>query len=403
MANVSIPNLPSVSATTDLDILVIVDSGETTTSKITRADFLSGVGGLLVNGNGADSLTNAGNESKVTSQDGIWLQTSTPLGTGGFVQSLGGVVLGGYGDEKLRSSGSYTTISSSRSADIDAYNSFVGGGIFHNLVGGGYNGVIGGYQHYMGSNTTYNFFGGGENNLINDNKTHSGVIGSKNGRINGSYGFIASSNLNSNKGITSSSNYNTILGGTQDTQIQNVSQQSAIIASANVSITDGRYAVIIGGNGDRIDQEQNGTDTTSVILLGNKESNVGIDKQSISESGVMITNSYNSDIGVIGGNHNIAEATIIGSNNSSIKATTTPSKNVALIACESVNADNKNNLVVLGVNTYTADVDNAVVVPQLVMTEYASLNFADDAAAALGGVVLGGVYHTSGALKVRLV
>lgn len=42
MANVTIPSLPSVTAATDLDILVITNSVGTTTSKITRADLLNG-------------------------------------------------------------------------------------------------------------------------------------------------------------------------------------------------------------------------------------------------------------------------------------------------------------------------------------------------------------------------
>ena len=37
------------------------------------------------------------------------------------------------------------------------------------------------------------------------------------------------------------------------------------------------------------------------------------------------------------------------------------------------------------------------------MLDYATLNFADDTAAAAGGIPLGGVYHTAGALKIRIV
>jgi len=36
------------------------------------------------------------------------------------------------------------------------------------------------------------------------------------------------------------------------------------------------------------------------------------------------------------------------------------------------------------------------------MLDYATLNYADDAAAATGGIPLGGVYHTAGALKIRI-
>ena len=52
-----------------------------------------------------------------------------------------------------------------------------------------------------------------------------------------------------------------------------------------------------------------------------------------------------------------------------------------------------------GVNASTAD---TVTVNKLQMLDYPTLDFADDAAAATGGIPLGGVYHTSGALKIRI-
>ena len=58
--------------------------------------------------------------------------------------------------------------------------------------------------------------------------------------------------------------------------------------------------------------------------------------------------------------------------------------------------------VAIGKDTIAANA-NYVAVPYLEITNYSSLNYADDAAAATGGVPLGGVYHTSGALKIRTV
>lgn len=46
---------------------------------------------------------------------------------------------------------------------------------------------------------------------------------------------------------------------------------------------------------------------------------------------------------------------------------------------------------------------NTVTIKRLQMLDYATLDFADDTAAAAGGIPLGGVYHTSGALKIRIV
>lgn len=47
-------------------------------------------------------------------------------------------------------------------------------------------------------------------------------------------------------------------------------------------------------------------------------------------------------------------------------------------------------------------VENKTTTGTLVISDYANLNFADDAAAAAGGVELGGIYHTSGVLKIRI-
>lgn len=60
------------------------------------------------------------------------------------------------------------------------------------------------------------------------------------------------------------------------------------------------------------------------------------------------------------------------------------------------------NSVALG-RGVTAVWSNGTTVNLLAIASYASLDFANDAAAAGAGVPLGGVYHTSGALKIRIV
>ena len=47
--------------------------------------------------------------------------------------------------------------------------------------------------------------------------------------------------------------------------------------------------------------------------------------------------------------------------------------------------------------------DDATFVENLVIFNYSNLNYADDTAAAAGGVVLGQVYHNAGALRIRIV
>jgi len=57
--------------------------------------------------------------------------------------------------------------------------------------------------------------------------------------------------------------------------------------------------------------------------------------------------------------------------------------------------------VALGANITAATVDT-VTLQLLQIAGYATMNFADDTAAATGGIPLGGVYHTDGALKIRI-
>ena len=53
-------------------------------------------------------------------------------------------------------------------------------------------------------------------------------------------------------------------------------------------------------------------------------------------------------------------------------------------------------------SSFTTYVENLEAFDGIVMTDYANLDFASDAAAATGGVPLGGLYHNSGAMRIRI-
>ena len=57
----------------------------------------------------------------------------------------------------------------------------------------------------------------------------------------------------------------------------------------------------------------------------------------------------------------------------------------------------------LGRNVTAVNWIDSTTVNQLALINYAGLDFADDTAAAAGGVPLGGIYHTTGVLKIRIV
>jgi hypothetical protein len=98
--------------------------------------------------------------------------------------------------------------------------------------------------------------------------------------------------------------------------------------------------------------------------------------------------SYNT---ILGGFANIITGSTVGSYNTIIAGT---NNNISGSTSAST---------LIGLSNYTPTTSNAVFVENLVVTNYASLDFADDTAADIGGVVLGQVYHTSGALKIIIV
>jgi hypothetical protein len=107
-----------------------------------------------------------------------------------------------------------------------------------------------------------------------------------------------------------------------------------------------------------------------------------------SQNGVYIGNNSNHTAG--GNTHCVA----VG-----FSATTSANQTISLGANTLTTA---NDSVAIGYGV-TASTANTVTIKKLQMLDYATLDYADDAAAATGGIPLGGVYHTSGALKIRIV
>ena len=64
---------------------------------------------------------------------------------------------------------------------------------------------------------------------------------------------------------------------------------------------------------------------------------------------------------------------------------------------------NNTEVVAIGRNVTAINWTSSTTVNQIAFANYAGLNFADDTAAATGGVPLGGVYHNAGALRIRIV
>ena len=101
-----------------------------------------------------------------------------------------------------------------------------------------------------------------------------------------------------------------------------------------------------------------------------------------------IFNSWTCDIAGQSGNET-KFATIIGSESSQITGGT---RGTVLVGCSGRT----------GLNSHTTYVETLEAFTHVVLNDYSNLNFANDSAAATGGVPLGGLYHNAGDLKVRI-
>lgn len=290
MANISIPNLPSQTATTDLDILVIVDSGETTTSKITINDFLDG--------RIPTSVWEAG--SGTNSIQSVSAPPTQPSGLSAVA-----------GPSTLGATGSYS-VAFGQSAYATGFMSAAIG-------------------RSCQSNGGYDFTTGRSN--VNS----------------GQYGVMLGGYSTNNAGYMSG------------TFVANDCEQTGgaghrFTATSYGSFNYGEFGLILN-DGDNLAKASGST-----INGGSKNTLIN------------------------------TKASFIGGNNYN-----------AILQGQYVNIPiSYDHCVVIGVDNYTADTSNVVVVPGMVITNYSSLNYADDTAAAAGGVVLGQVYHNAGDLRVRI-
>lgn len=280
MANKTIPQLPLQTGITDNDLLAIVDSGETTTSKIRVATLLSGAGGAFKQGDASQSI--------------VPYYSPTSRGVSGDTTYV----------DKLNLEGEVFTSNANETFNLVQSDTTI-------------------------TDYPYNraFAGHGGSRISSTNAAGANMlIGTLQGRItNGAYNTLIG------MGAIQSTGYGNFMAGTQFTSIIRGS---------------GSYNVVQGGYYNRVNDGNNA--------------------------------------GVFGGNNN----NIYNDN--------------SVIAGGYGNTINNINCVILGGNSQSTLQDNEVVMPNVRVTNYASLNFSGDTAAAAGGVQLGQLYHDNGAARIRI-
>ena len=372
MANKTIPQLPEQTGITDNDLLAIVDSGETTTSKIKLSTLLSGVGGGAFQvGDATDSIvpgyspTSRGVTANTTYVDKLNVNLSNILDIDNGVNNTS-IIIGGYGTRGTNSGGLGSAIVGGRNPQLSGNANFVAGQ-FGSSIAGENNGMVAGRGNVIGGGE-YNFIGGGRS--VNVTAFYSGALGGNGNSVIGNYSTILGGNSNTNSGQWS---------GMIATDSSNCSGQRTMVASCHNSDILGspRFSTIMGGWGHSISTAAN---DDSLMILGGQDNIINNVGGSSNYSTIMqgsdqtISNSTNSII--VGGSNN----TLAGGTN------------VIMLGCSARTST----------SDYTTYVETLEAFDGVVLRNYASLNFASDAAAATGGVPLGGMYHNSGDMKIRI-
>ena len=406
MANTKISQLPLYSGTAaDLRWFVMNNSGETETFKFSGyTSPFRYTNNTFSSNNTYDTNVLPGSYNKII---------------GGFNHTLNGnynAVIGGYGHNFPNQ---YST------------NNFVGGGLSHTLEGGDRHGIIGGSGNYFyGGEQNYGVGGVSNQVFISNN---SGIIGGEycsvynngfgtkhNGIYNGAYNKIVDDAKDYNTIINGSNNvisgttyYGTIVGGEYNT----LSTASySFIGGGKYNILSGgtNYSSIVGG----LSNENYGN--YSGIFNGtlNKINNPATEHASIIASyssrtegdhshifGGLYNQIFSEQSLIVGGRENIINAgtsqtEMFGCRNSVMSGS---SIDVSFINTISGNSAGFSRIVMAGTTGRTATRDDATFVDNLVVFNYAALDFANDAAAAAGGVVLGQIYHHNGNMKIRIV
>jgi hypothetical protein len=275
---------------------------------------------------------------------------------------------------------------------------------------GSYNTILNGKTNTLSSTGFYNTILNGLSNTISSATFTSSIIGGKDNVLNiatGSTIFAGNS-----CSIIGDSTYSGILGGT-DNDIT-ATNKSAIIGGSQNYMSGGTESGIFTGF-------QNTNNGSRSVVIGGQANSIN---NPLAERAAIIS-SYNSSITgntdqsfVVGGNNNsigAGESFILGGNYSQItgggnneiigsrESTITGGNDVSLINTLNSNSGSYDRVVMLGTSGRTSTTSSATFVENLVVFNYAALDFANDTAAAAGGVVLGQVYHHNGDLRIRIV
>jgi hypothetical protein len=417
MANKTIAQLPLQTGITDNDLLAIVDSGETTTSRIKVSTLLSSAGGAFQTGDATDSIvpayspTSRGVAANTTYVDKLNVNLTNALDIDNGTNNSS-VTIGGYGTRTISGAGLGSAFVGGRDPQISGNANFAAGQ-FGSSIAGENNGMVAGRGNFITAGE-YSFIGGGRSNVTSN--LYSGILAGQSNTNNGQWSAMLGGQSNT---IGSSNCRGVAIAGGNGNNMTN--EDWSIVAGLSNTIQNGERNAILGGTSNTIDEgvhngmlagqanvmtfarvsaivgsyvcDIRGDERTTPLGISNSQSSfirqtVGSGTGRFEGTQSSIYNSISSDIAGQVGNETYL-ATMIGSESSNIPGGT---NGTVMLGCSGRT----------GTSDYTTYVETLEAFDGIVMTDYANLNFANDSLAAASGVPLGGMYHNAGNMRIRI-
>ena len=388
MANKTIFELPEQTGKTDDDVLAIVNSGNTTTSKIKVGTLLSGASpfksglgtnNVLSNYYSTSAMTSGNTSSLLIGGSGNTISSSTP-----FVSVIGcqeGTINSNvYNVGPLTMIGSYSSTMSNNlgyaSGMFSSYDSAMSNSPYGAVMIGGWN------LTFTNPNLWSGFAVGGRNNTTQAGE--GGTLGGFNNTAIGQRSVIiggnASSTNGTDSGVFSASNGdatgdNSVIIGGAEIAITNCTSSSTL-GGANITLSGSNYSVIAGGQYAQI----TGSSTYSFVT-GGQSNRVYNSTNAASVCGasneVRATSNFSGIF--VGQTNTISGAThaaIVGGTNHSNRG------NRSVIIAGSGNTITHERSVILGGSGLTSNENDEVLVQNLKISGQTSGDFYDNASGA---------------------
>jgi len=305
-----------------------------------------------------------------------------------------------------------------------SYNTFIGGAAgFNNIQGSsnsffgyyaGYNnkvsdntfiGYQAGFDNTSGSGNTFVGRGSGENNTTANNNSFFGYNSGRDNSVGQNNTFLGNFTGQTN----TSGSYNTFVGSSAGQNHKTAVYNTFVGMNAGLNTGVGNENTFLGyqaGNNN---------------LSGSQNTLLGANANGLSTFSNYVTAvGYGAAYGVTTGSNSVYLGNAAGRYLSDGMTNMTSNTNSVFIGTDSKsNLNAQDNQIVIGYNAVSNGTNTVTIGNNDITDTYvkgvlrastailaqvsSSYNFADDTAAQAGGVPLGGLYHTSGSVKIRLV